>query len=858
MAVNGHISDSTAKKVTMTSKCFHCYEAVPTGVNLSVEINHVTQPMCCIGCQAVAQTIIDNGLTQYYTVRTEPAQKGQPLVPEQLQKNKLLDEAVLQSEFIYQDKDCKEAILTIDGISCAACAWLIEMQLNKLNGLVNISVNATSQRATVRWQDDKVKLSEILLAIEHIGYQALPFKANDAEIRNKKQSKEFIKRLGISGILMMQVMMIAFGLYFGAFSGMAEHNKVYLRWVSFILTIPIIFYGAFPFYTGAIKAIKAKRLSMDVPVSIAIILAFSASAWGTISEQGEVYFESVSMFTFLLLIGKFLEFRARSHAAQVSANLLKLMPMTATKIIFSNDSSTVNTDSSNNGATNTPTPQNEKSLQREVMVAAKQLIRGDTVMVKPGEVVPADGVITAGSSQLNEAMLSGEQLPISKTINDSVFAGTINGDGNIMVQVKQASSQSFLSQLIRLSEQSQAHKPKIAQLSDKIAQYFVALILLTSIATAIYWQQHMPEEAFWITLSVLVATCPCALSLATPTGLTCATTRLNRAGIMIKGGHVMETMPEINCFAFDKTGTLTTGEFTIGDIELLETATEHSREQVLAIAAALEAHSEHPIAKPFAEYRDYHVTAEQVKVHSGKGVSGTINAIDYAIGKYSWLEKSSENKDNDQAINSSESISTNEKANLKGASCVLMANNNVVAVFHLVDKVREDAFETLSILNEDNKTLLLSGDSQLACDTLTKTLPIHNALGGLSAQDKMLQIQHAQAQGYKVAMTGDGVNDSPVFGAAHASIAMGCGADITKSGADVILLNNKMSSINTLVKVSHRTRRIIIQNYLWAFGYNAIVLPLAVTGYITPYMAVIGMSTSSILVISNSLRLLKD
>ncbi len=819
----------------MTSQCFHCNEAVPRGINLSVEISQIQQPMCCIGCQAVAQTIVDNGLTQYYAVRTEPAQKGQSLVPEQLQKNKLLDEAVLQTEFIYQDNDCKEAILTIDGISCAACAWLIEMQLEKLNGLVKINVNATSQRATVRWQDDALKLSDILQAIEHIGYQALPFKANEAELRNKKQSKAFIKRLGISGILMMQIMMIAFGLYFGAFSEMAEHNKVYLRWVSFILTIPIIFYGALPFYTGAIKAIKAKRLSMDVPVSIAILLAFSASAWATITQQGEVYFESVSMFTFLLLIGKFLEFRARSHAAQVSANLLKLMPMTATKVIVSSDNIVSEAHS-------------KESQTREILVAAKQLIQGDLVIIKPGEVVPADGVILSGLSQLNEAMLSGEQVPISKTINDNVFAGTLNGDGNITVQVKQATNQSFLSQLIRLSEEAQAHKPKIAKLSDKIAQYFVGLILLTSIATAIYWQQHMPEEAFWITLSVLVATCPCALSLATPTALTCATTHLNRAGIMIKGGHVMETMPKIDCFAFDKTGTLTTGEFTIDRVELINNDLSYNQEQILAIAAALEIHSEHPIAKPFAEHRDYSLTAQQVKVHSGQGVTGTINTIDYAIGKYTWLKNSIADEDGQ-----AQSL----KTDVNGASCILMANKQIIATFYLIDKIRDEAFEAMSELNKQNKTLLLSGDSQIACDKITHALPINTVLGGLSAQDKMEQIKQAQAQGYKVAMTGDGVNDSPVFGAAHISIAMGCGADITKSGADVILLNNKLSSIDTLIKVAHRTRRIILQNYLWAFGYNAIVLPLAVAGYITPYMAVIGMSASSILVITNSLRLLK-
>lgn len=830
----------------MNRQCFHCNEAIPTGINLSVEINNTQQPMCCIGCQAIAQTIVDNGLTQYYAVRTEPAHKGQPLVPEQLQKNKLLDEAVLQSEFIFntsinpnapqsgsQNINCKEAILTVDGISCAACAWLIEMQLDKLPGLININVNATSQRATVKWQDNKVKLSEILLAIENIGYHAMPFKANDVEISNKKQNKTFIKRLGISGILMMQVMMVAISLYFGAFFDMTESNILYLRWVSFILTTPIIFYGAFPFYNGAIKAIKVKRLSMDVPVSIAIILAFSASAWATITQQGEVYFESVSMFTFLLLIGKFLEFRARSRAAQVSANLLKMMPLTAIKLVTITD-------------TSIQTKSKKAINNSEVLIAAKQLVKGDFVIIKPGEVVPADGIIISGTSQLNEAMLSGEQLPISKTVNDKVFAGTINGDGNITVEVKNTSNHSFLSQLIRLSESSQAHKPKIAQLSDKIAQYFVALILLTSIATAIYWQQHMPEQAFWITLSVLVATCPCALSLATPTGLTCATTRLNKAGIMIKGGHVMETMPNVNCFAFDKTGTLTTGEFSISDIRLTTDNKEYTKEKLLAIASVLEAHSEHPIAKPFTKYRDNNLIAKQVEVHSGKGVSGSIDGVDYAIGKYTWLTEAKNDPENEKL-----------SSDIKVANCLLMANKKIIAAFYLVDEIRDDTFSLISQLNQNNKTLLLSGDSQSACDAIAKQIPLNETFGGLSAKDKMNKIKDAETKGYTVAMTGDGVNDSPVFGAAHISIAMGCGADITKSGADVILLNNKLNSINTLITVSHRTRRIIFQNYLWAFGYNAIVLPLAVMGYITPYMAVIGMSASSILVITNSLRLLK-
>lgn len=813
-------------------RCFHCNDSVPLGLELYVTINNKKQPMCCIGCQAVAQTIVDNNLTQYYQVRTEPAQKGADLIPEQLkaahqQKNKLLDEDVLQNEFIYQNNDSKEAILTVEGISCAACAWLIEMQISKLKGIDKITVNATTQRATIKWQDDQVKLSKILNAIEHIGYQALPFKANELEQRNNVISKKFIKRLGISGILMMQIMMIAVGLYFGAFSGMAEYNIVYLRWVSFILAIPIASYCAFPFYVGAINALKLKRLSMDVPVSIAIILAFSASAWATVTQQGEVYFESVSMFTFLLLIGKFLEFRARSHAAQTSANLLKLMPMTATKI------------------TSGEFKIASREEIKEELVAAKLLVKNDLVLIKPGETIPADGVIVTGNSQINEAMLSGEQLPLNKTINDNVFAGTINGDGNLTVKVKQPSNQSFLSQLIRLSEQSQAHKPKLARLSDQVAQYFVAVILMTAIGTAIYWQQHLPEEAFWITLSVLVATCPCALSLATPTALTCATTRLNSEGIMIKSSHVMETIPKVNTFAFDKTGTLTTGDFVIDKVSVLLTDEAYNEAYILALAAALESHSEHPLAKPFAQYRNLKINAINVKVHSGKGVSGLIDNKQLHIGKPSWLFDSFAD-------------AQKKNAKLMNASCVLVYENTLIAAFYLADKIREDAQTLLTKLNENNQILMLSGDSQNACERVAASLSIPHCYGGLSATDKMTILKKQQKEhNATVAMIGDGVNDSPVFGAAHVSIAMGSGTDIAKSGADVILLNNQLSSISTLNYIAVKTRRIIFQNYLWAFGYNGIVLPLAVAGFITPYMAVIGMSASSILVITNSLRLLK-
>ncbi|TRX56961.1 heavy metal translocating P-type ATPase [Thalassomonas sp. M1454] len=796
----------------MNQDCFHCGEDVPNGLNLFVTIGNKQQEMCCYGCQAVAQAIVENGLEDYYRFRTEKNNKVDASIPEGLLNTQFIDDENLQNEFTFDVDNCKETILSIDGMSCAACAWLIEKQLSQQSSIVEIKVNATTQRATVKWDNTSIKLSEILNKIGKIGYQAMPFKANLAEQSNIKQKKAFIRRLGVSGILTMQVMMIAFGLYFGAFSDLASHNLTYLRGTSFVLTLPIVTFGAFPFYTGAIAALRAKRLSMDVPVSIAIILAFSASAWATFNQSGEVYFESVAMFTFLLLIGKFLEFRARSRAAEVSSNLLKLMPLTATILV--DDS--------------------------EQIISAKQLEVGNLVIIKPGETIPGDGVIVQGSSSVNESMLTGEHAPVSKTIGATVYAGTVNSDGNLTITINKSNSDSFLTNLIRLSENAQAHKPAIAKLSDKIAQYFVALILLTSIATAVYWSINAPEEAFWITLSVLVATCPCALSLATPTALTCGTIKLNKSGIMIKSGHVLETVPKVDCFAFDKTGTLTNGEFSLTLIERMPDCV-FDKDTLLAIASALETHSEHPIAKAFAQYREHDINLTNIEVIPGCGVQGIYHDQLVKIGKYSWL---------------AEHGALPEKYN--DAQCILTIDDKFDSAFYLSDTLRTDTVQVLNHIQSAHKeSLLISGDNQAGVESFIEQAQLSEYHHTCSASDKLNIIESKQKQGKTVAMVGDGVNDSPVFAAAHVAIAMGSGTEIAKSGADVILLNNKLSSLLQLITTSNKTSRIIKQNFAWAFGYNAIVLPLAVCGFITPYLAVLGMSASSIIVVTNSLRLLK-
>ncbi|WP_246036935.1 heavy metal translocating P-type ATPase [Thalassotalea litorea] len=801
--------------------CFHCGEVIPPGLSLNVTIHGKSEPMCCIGCQAVAEAIVDNNLDDYYRFRTEKGNKANADIPQQLQVSQFVDDQQLQSEFTFETDGHQETILSIEGMSCAACAWLIEKQLSPQTGIIKAQVNATTQRATIAWDKEQVKLSDIITAIARIGYSALPFKANATEIKNNQQSKAFIRRLGISGILTMQVMMIAFGLYFGAFSDLSEHNLMYLRATSLVLTLPIVTYGAFPFYLGAINALKGRRLTMDVPVAIAISLAFMASCWATFYQQGEVYFESVAMFTFLLLIGKFMEFRARARAAEVSANLLKLMPLSATLI----------------------------EGDKETIVSAKHLNIGDMCLVKPGETIPGDGVIMQGETSINEAMLTGESAPVSKTMGDQVFAGTVNTDGNLQIKINATNADNFLTNIIRISEKAQNHKPAIAKLSDKIAQYFVAIILITAVFTWFYWAQEDASHAFWVTISVLVATCPCALSLATPTALTCGTIRLNRHGIMVKSAHVIETMNQVDTYAFDKTGTLTHGKFSLNDVKLYPC--ELNKEQVLALASALEINSQHPIADAFAPYRRHDINITNAQTYTSCGVKGLYQGKNVLIGKASWVKQCIGHTDRAEADASS--IQSN---------CILAFDDQLIAEFFLDDDIREDAPSVLAQLNQSADTQLLSGDNLAGVERFAKHMASQggkfNAVqGNLSAAQKLETLRALTEQQKNVAMVGDGVNDAPVFAGAHVSIAMGSGTEIAKTGADVILLDNRLSSLLSLKDTSKRTQGIIKQNFIWAMAYNAIVLPLAVCGYITPYFAVLGMSASSLIVVTNSLRLLK-
>lgn len=549
----------------MCKSCYHCGEDVPANTDFKVEILGEVREMCCPGCETVAQTIVDSGLVSYYQYRTAPAEKAD-LVPEQLQALIHYDNEDVQSEFVRNHDNVSEVTLSLEGVSCAACAWLIEKQVSSAKGLVSIRVNTTTNRALLAWDKTQVKLSELLSVIHKLGYKAAPFEADKQEASYHRMMKQYLYRLGIAGLATMQVMMLAVALYLEVFGDLEPEFKNYFRWVSLIFATPVLLYSALPFYLNAWRSIKGRTLGMDVPVSIALIFAYVASLVATVTEQGEVFFESISMFTFFLLVGRFLEMRARRKAAAASGNLLKLIPAIAT------------------------------TLDGE-QIPVKTLKIGDRIRVLPGEHIPADGKVISGRIHIDESMLTGESVHVVKKEGDAVYAGTLNGDESFELEVTNSKADSMISNIVRLQDEAQHSKPKIAEVADVVARYFVGVILIISAGTWFYWHQTKPDDAFWIMLSVLVATCPCALSLATPTALTCATSRMGNFGILLRKGHVFETLCKVNHLVVDKTGTLTKG-----DIEISRTSTfkELSETESLALASALEAHANHPIARSFA------------------------------------------------------------------------------------------------------------------------------------------------------------------------------------------------------------------------------------------------------------------
>jgi P-type Cu2+ transporter len=793
--------------------CFHCGLEVPSHSNYSLVIDQQSRDFCCPGCQAVASAIIDGGLEHFYQFRTENSVRPNEAAADFA----VFDLAEVQQDFVVSMAEgSAQAQLLLEGISCAACVWLIEHHLGKVEGVESVRVNATTHRCLLQWRADKVQLSELMAALSHIGYHPIPATEDRQQQLREKENRTALMRLAVAGFGMMQVGMVAVALYSGADASW----EVYLRWLSFIIATPVVLFSARPFFSASRSALLARHLTMDVPVSIAIGGAYIASTWATIFGGGEVYFDSVSMFTFFLLWGRYLEMRARHRNGIESDRLAQVLPATAERADEAGDWQTI---------------------------PLKQLAVNDRVLVASGTTVPCDGVVLDGASGVVETLLTGEPDAVEKVVGDHVIAGTLNTDSALQIRVSAVGQGTRLSAIERLVEQAQQDKPNQVAMADRLAGYFVAAVLIVSALVGFVWWQIDSQRAVWITLSVLVVTCPCALSLASPTAMTAAVAWLRQRGLLVTRGHVLEGLTQVDRVIFDKTGTLTVGSPQIEQLldASFDTLNEPQRQPLLEICAALEVGSTHPIAKAFSVYQGAQ-QATQLRQVTAQGVEGVVGKTQYRLGKPEFLAKGL-------------------RAPQQSGQWLVLGKNiqsepagvwQPLLWIQLRDQLRDSAAPLMkSLLARGLDVELLSGDGEAEVERVAKELGFTHWRHNQSPDQKLSIIQMLQQRGDKVLMVGDGINDVPVLSGAYVSVAMGGATDLAQTRADSVLLGSDLTALERAFVCADMTRQVIRQNLGWALCYNLIALPLAALGWVPPWAAAIGMSASSLVVVGNALRI---
>lgn len=793
--------------------CFHC--GLPlNGSKLTVQIEGNDQPMCCAGCQAVAAAIINSGNQNYYRFREEKAATGAELVPEFLNKIKVYDHPAVQQQFVHSESDqIREVSLIIEGIVCAACIWLNEQFLRQLPGIISVGINYSTHRASVKWNESQIKLSQILEAISQIGYLAHPYDPATQQQVFENQRKQLIRQIGIAGLFGMQIMMFALALYGGDWWGISDSFKTFFRWVSLLLASPIILFSAQPFFKGAWTDLRLRRAGMDVPVALGLTLAFSASCYNTWTGESDVYFDSVAMFVFLLLSVRLFELSARKKAAEKIESLTSL----------------------------TPTMANRLNLDGSIeVVPTVELKVSDHYLVKPGEIIPTDGQLLSNEALVDEALLTGEQYAVSKHKGDVLIGGSYNLEQPIRLQVHRLGQDTVLSGIKRLIEQAQGFKPKVAILADRVASVFVSVLLLLVVGAGLYWWQVDSSRVLQVVVATLVVTCPCALSLATPASLSAAIGALTRKGMLVARARALEIMPQIDTVVFDKTGTLTSGILTLQQqVDSSDQDSDWHRQ----IAHSLECHSEHPVGRALVSDEIKTLQVSSLQNVTGQGIRGQIDNDTFYIGNTGFIGEVAEIpenlpfEDNVQVVH-------------------LARKGQWLAGFSFTDPLKPDAKQTIeSLTRQGIDVKIFSGDRKPYVESIARQLGIQHFHAEQLPDDKLHRLKQLQAKGQKVAMVGDGINDAPVLAAADLSISMSLGTDLARAASDMIINGGQLSPLNDAMLITKKMMSIIRQNFTWAIAYNIVAVPFSMAGLVQPWLAAIGMSVSSLIVVLNALRL---
>lgn len=702
--------------------------------------------------------------------------------------------------------------LQLSGLHCAACAGIIERALLAEPGVRAASVHAAAARLRLRWQPGETTLARLLAAIERAGYGAVPDVAAEARQLRQREQRQALWRLFVAAFMMMQVMMLAAPIYWAEPGEMAPDLVRLLQWGEWVLCLPVMLFSATPFFTGAWRQLRLRQLGMDVPVALGLLVAFVASSAATFEPGGlfghEVYFDSVSMFVSFLLAGRYLELRWRHRAAEALERSAAKLPELAERI----------------GADG-----------RSEQVHPSRLQSGDLLRVCAGQALAADGRVEQGRSSVDEALLSGESLPIPKGPGDAVVAGSLNLDAPLLVRVERVGADTRYEAIVQLMREALSQKPAGLALAERVAVPFLWAVLLMSAGAAAWWSWYEPSRAVWVAVSVLIVTCPCALSLAAPAARVAATGALARRGLLLRRTELLESLAEVDLLVLDKTGTLTEERLLLRDHWLAEGADSNLPER----AAALAAQSRHPLSQ--ALVREWPEAAGNW--HDPQELPGLgLEAADaqgwrWRLGSPAWVG---------QGVDPSDGR----------AQLAFGCEGQVLLWLQFDEQLRPGAAEAIADWHAAGlQTLLLSGDAPERAARVAAAAGVQRCIAGASPERKLAVVAELQAAGHKVLMIGDGINDAPVLARADASIVMGQGALLARAQADAVLLSERLGELPRARLLALRMRRVVGQNLAWAALYNVACVPLALVGWLPPWAAGLGMALSSLAVVANALRL---
>lgn len=774
--------------------CHHCGEPVASGHPVTAG-NHA---FCCGGCAAAAAWIQDADLGSYYRLRSANANRVQAdrLDLESWDRSELLDEHSRAVD------GGREIVLLTDGMRCAACAWLIDRALAREAGVLDTTANAVTGRIRITWDPARTRLSALLHRLAMLGYRPYLATGDAREQARLSERRRWLLRLGVAGLGSLQAMMLAEALYLDVNATMPLPTRDLFRWLTFLVSTPVVFYSGWPFLAGMAREWRARHVGMDTLIAGSTLLAYFASLVETIRGGTHVWYDAAVMFVFLLLAARMLEQRARNVAtAQVDA-LARAQPVFAIR-------------------------EREDGTRESVPPSALRV--ADVVCVSAGEGVPADGTLLDGAADFEEALLTGESRPVRRQAGETVYAGTTCRERPARLRVTATGTATRLSQLAALVDRAQGHRPPLARLADRIGRHFVVGLLALAVLVYFGWRLYQPERAFEVTLALLVISCPCALSLSVPAVLAAAHGALARCGVLATRPDALDTLARATDMVFDKTGTLSDGRPARVDVQAY---TDLDAASAMRVVAALEKDSGHPIASAFADIDVRHLAASVV-TYAGLGVEGDVEGRRWRVGRADWAAA----RNDDGAL-------------------WLGDGQHGVARFTLEETARDDAATAIAVLRAQGMRIhLASGDGDDAVQRLARTLGIDSVQSRQSPEDKLARVRQLQAEGRIVAMVGDGLNDAPVLAGADVSIAMGEGAPLAQQAADLVATGPSLLRIADAVRIARLSRRLVKQNLAWSAGYNLLAVPLAAAGMVTPWIAALGMAVSSLAVTLNALRL---